>query len=113
MTRQRCPRQVTVPPERNESLRQSLIYVLRETERTARELSEAVGIPEREVYGHLLHLRRSLRHSAKKLLVRPAECLGCGFVFTKRGRLKKPGHCPLCHGTQIRPPRYLLKEVGQ
>lgn len=109
MSRKWHTKQTVVPAERGESLRQSLLHALKQGERTAWELSEIVGISEREVYGHLLHIRRSLRRSTQKLQLRPAECLRCGFVFTKRGRLKKPTHCPLCNGTQIGPPRYLLE----
>jgi len=52
----------------------------------------------------LEHLKKSLRREGLKLLVEPAACQKCGFVFTK-GRLVKPGRCPKCRSTWIDEPR--------
>ncbi len=75
---------------------------------SAKEISARVGIPEKEVYGHLAHIQRSLQHGRERLRVVPACCRDCGFKFVKRERFAKPGHCPRCRGTYIEEPLYLV-----
>ncbi|HJV65147.1 MAG TPA: transcriptional regulator [Geomonas sp.] len=72
---------------------------------TAREISGRVGIPEKEVLEHLEHIRAAL-HGA--LVVIPAECMGCGFLFRKRERLKGPGKCPVCRSERIAEPSFTV-----
>ena len=62
---------------------------------------ELVGIREKDVAGHLEHIRHSLQREGQKLRIVPAQCHGCGYRFTKRQRFKKPGRCPLCKGESI------------
>lgn len=76
---------------------------------SAHEISALAGVPEKEVYGHLEHIRKSLNKSDRKLVVTPAVCKGCGFVFKKRGRLKKPGRCPVCRGESIGFPLFAIQ----
>jgi predicted Zn-ribbon and HTH transcriptional regulator len=82
--------------------------LLRQQPLTAREISKQVGVMEREVYAHLEHLRQSLHRGDMTLQVLPAACRGCGFVFSKRERLKRPSRCPLCHGESISQPRFRI-----
>ena len=105
----RKPKPATIPSLREDTLRQSMSDLLRQQPLTAREISEQVGVAEREVYAHLEHLRQSLHRGEIMLHVLPAECRGCGFVFSKRERLKRPGRCPLCHGESISQPRFRIE----
>ena len=102
------PKPAPIPSPRDDTLRQSMSDLLRLQPLTAREISEQVGVAEREVYAHLEHLRQSLHRGGMTLQVLPAACRGCGFVFSKRERLKRPGRCPLCHGESISQPRFLI-----
>jgi predicted Zn-ribbon and HTH transcriptional regulator len=73
------------------STRQDILDSLRGEWLSAHQLSQAVGIREREVYEHLEHIRASLARSREwQLLVQPARCLACGFTFRKRDRLTSP-----------------------
>lgn len=101
-------KQAPIPDQREGTLRQSMIALLRHSPLTAREISEQVGVSEREVYAHLEHIRQSLHREEDSLVILPAECRGCGFVFTKRDRLKRPSRCPLCRSQSISQPRYRL-----
>lgn len=98
--------------ERHETVRSALRQVLREGPLAARELSVRVGISEKDVFGHLEHLARSLRHSGERLRVEPAECLACGFVFKERTRLRKPSKCPACRSQRLDPPRFVVLTGG-
>lgn len=98
-----------VPAAREITIRQELIRCLEgPSGMTARELSAALGIPEKSVPDHLEHLQKSLRGQGLSLTTTPASCLACGFVFRKRTRLSRPGKCPVCRGTHLSEPRFAL-----
>ena len=101
------PRSRSAPAPRTETVRQRIRTFLEEgAPATAREISGEVRIPEREVFGHLAHLERTLHRQGMKLVVLPAECRHCGFVFRKRDRLSKPGRCPVCRHTSVSEPLF-------
>lgn len=77
---------------------------------SAKELSGLLHIGEKEVYDHLRHIEKSAPRSGVFLAVKPAVCRDCGFVFRKRGRLTKPGSCPLCQGTFVEEPLFSLEQ---
>jgi transcriptional regulator len=91
-----------------ETVRQRLRAALVGRTYSARELSGMLSIPEREVYGHLEHLRRTLQASDRSLVVIPSRCRKCGFLFRKRDKLKKPGRCPQCRETLISEPLFTI-----
>lgn len=97
------------PEERQDTVRHTLLSMLEEGPHTARELSGRVGIPEKEVYDHLDHIKKTTSKSRRKLIVTPPECKKCGFIFTKQERLRKPGKCPLCKGESIREPTFTIE----
>jgi predicted Zn-ribbon and HTH transcriptional regulator len=90
----------------SQTLRQRIMSSLLSAEMDAREISQAIGIPEKEVYRHLAHVARSASGGGRQLKVRPSECLQCGYVFTHRRRLNRPGRCPRCKQSRLRPPRF-------
>ncbi len=103
----------TVPREREKTLRQDILEHLAEGPLTARELSALVSIREKEVIPHLTHLQRSLRRHKRRLMVEPAECLACGYVFKDRRRLSRPSSCPGCRNGRIEPPVFRLSSVAE
>ncbi len=98
-----------VPPSSHDTVRQGIIQELEKKFCSAKDLSAAVKIPEREVYGHLEHIQKTLASLDRRLLIRPAECKKCGFSFSKRARMKKPGRCPVCRGESIKEPLFAVK----
>lgn len=89
--------------------RQKIIEALKGHMLSAREISQAVGIKEKEVLEHLPHIARSLaahEPQGPSLSVEPSTCLECGFVFRKRERLKTPSKCPVCRSEEISETRF-------
>lgn len=82
--------------------------LMRARETDARELSQALGLTEKEVYGHLEHIRRSTAAAGETLVVTPSECLACGYVFADRRRLTRPGRCPRCRASRVSPPAFRI-----
>jgi predicted Zn-ribbon and HTH transcriptional regulator len=91
------------------TIRQAIISLLKEQELSARDLSQVIGIREKEVYEHLTHIARSAAVKGK-LRVVPAACRACGFAFRKRDRLTPPGRCFQCRSESIDPPRFQIRE---
>lgn len=95
----------TIPEERRLTIRQEIVRLIGEGDLEVGDLSKAVGKSEKELYDHLEHLFR-----AKALLIVPAECLHCGYLFSKREKVKKPGKCPQCKGTHIKQPMFRARK---
>ena len=98
----------SVPVERFNTIRHRIISLLLEHPGTARQMSAELGIPEREIYDHLEHIRRSMHAGAYHLIVQAAMCEKCGFTFRKRDRLKGPGKCPICRSESIAEPVFTV-----
>ncbi|MDA8085229.1 MAG: hypothetical protein M0Z75_00840 [Nitrospiraceae bacterium] len=95
--------------ERPDTIRHEIMAALKGAALTAKDISSQVRITEKEAYEHLDHIRKSLGGVHGLLLITPAECKKCGFVFKKRERLKKPGRCPVCHNEAIKPPGFSIR----
>jgi predicted Zn-ribbon and HTH transcriptional regulator len=91
---------------RRRTIRQDMIALLQAEECRLRDISQALHISEKEARDHLAHIRRSLSASRQALIISPAECLACGFIFKGRQRLTRPGRCPECRRTRISMPRF-------
>jgi len=90
------------------TIRKQMIELLDKKEMSAREISQTVRIREKEIYTHLSHISRSVTAKRKKLVIIPAECLGCGYVFEKRKRFTRPSRCPHCKSEHIKNPLYRI-----
>ena len=102
------PKPPPAPSERSETVRAALRRRLSEGPASAHELSAAAGIREKDVEAHLEHLAKSLKAEGHALVVTPASCLSCGYVFADRKRLSRPGACPRYRGTHLDPPLFSL-----
>jgi transcriptional regulator len=90
-----------------ETIRQAIREFLMGGPRTLRDISQELRISEKEALGHLEHIARARGHG--RLGMDPAQCNSCGYEFRKRGRLGKPGRCPVCKSESISQPRYYIK----
>jgi len=77
-------------------------------EMSARELSQALGIREKEVVQHLVHVEKTVASQKKKLVIIPFQCLDCEYIFKERKRYTRPGRCPRCKGTHVETPSFRI-----
>lgn len=91
-----------------QTFRQALKTLLLAEDRSLRELSQLLSLPEKEILAHLEHLAKAPGPGCRFVLI-PAHCRKCGFIFAKRTRLTTPSRCPRCRQTTIARPRYALK----
>jgi hypothetical protein len=90
------------------TIRQKIISLLSDEEMSAREISGEVSIPEKEVVEHLAHIARSVSSQDKKVMITPANCMSCGYLFENRKRFTRPGRCPQCKKSHIQSPRFRI-----
>ncbi len=98
-----------VPVDRQETVRQEIISALAGRALSVKDISVAVRISEKEICAHLQHIRRTVNNRGQSLIVTPAECKKCGFVFQKRKKLKRPGKCPVCRAETIKEPLFEIR----
>lgn len=89
--------------ERNITIRKEITNILKNQKQTAKNLSKALGVSEKEVYYHLEFIEKS-----ENLKIEPSVCKSCGFVFKKREKLKKPSKCPICKKQYITEPLFYI-----
>lgn len=107
------PKAPIVPHAMDDTVRQEIIAALLEGPCSARDVSVLVRIPEKDVAGHLEHIRKTIASTGKHLVIEPAECKKCGFVFSKREKFSRPGKCPLCKGESIIEPLFMIESAGE
>jgi predicted Zn-ribbon and HTH transcriptional regulator len=90
------------------TIRQGIISLLGEQELDARDLSQELGLKEKEIYEHLVHVERSVAASRGRFVITPSRCLLCGYVFEDRRRLTRPGRCPQCRRSKIQNPSFRI-----
>jgi predicted Zn-ribbon and HTH transcriptional regulator len=76
--------------------------------RTIRNLSQILGISEKEVITHLPHVKQSAKYKGYEFVTEPSKCLKCGFVFEHRKRWAKPSRCPECKAEKLTTPMFGL-----
>ena len=92
---------------REMTIRQLILVELEKGERTARDLSKAIRISEKEAIAHMEHVAKSL-HPPKRLIIEPPVCNRCGFAFADRRRFSSPSRCPQCRHEGISPPAFRI-----
>lgn len=92
-----------------QTIRQQIIELLRDSVMSVREMSQEISLPEKEIYEHLNHIHRSISVHGGKLIVAPYQCADCGYVFLDRKKLTKPGRCPKCKKSHIQPAMYHIE----
>jgi hypothetical protein len=97
-----------IPAPAQDTVRRAILAELQQGPLSALDISGLVGIPEKDVAGHLEHIRQSLHRTGRRFIVQPAECVKCGFVFDKRERLTRPSRCPVCKSESIHAPLFSI-----
>ena len=86
------------------TLRKQLMDVLSREPRSVSSLAREIGLSRADVEDALRHMIRSARAAGHRIVVVPARCRSCGFVFDE-DKLTKPGKCPSCRNSRIFEPQ--------
>jgi predicted Zn-ribbon and HTH transcriptional regulator len=82
------------------TVRRDLVQMLTSQPRSVSSIARELGLDRRDVEDHLRHAIRSARAAGHHVIIEPARCKQCGFVFGE-DKLSKPGKCPECRGSRI------------
>lgn len=82
------------------TVRRDLVKILSAQPRSVSSIARELGLDRRDVEDHLRHAIRSARAAGHTVVVEPARCKQCGFVFGE-DRVAKPSKCPECKGTRL------------
>lgn len=94
-------------PPVSQTARQRMMEFLTGSRLSSYQLAQLLGIPERQVEDHLVHVVKTItRDQRRRFILDPSSCQDCGFVFRDRTRLTRPGRCPRCRSESITAPRY-------
>jgi len=94
----------------NQTPRQYLMDLLTGSSHSSYELAALLGVPERDIEHHLLHIVKSLaRDRTRRFMLEPSTCHDCGYVFRERTRLTRPSRCPRCRSEAISAPRFTIE----
>ena len=84
--------------------------VLSREPRSVSSLAREIGLSRADVEDAIRHMIRSARAAGHRIVVVPARCRSCGFVFDE-DRLTKPGKCPSCRSSRIFEPQIAVERV--
>jgi len=82
------------------TVRRDIAQILTTGPRSVSALARELGLDRRDAEDDLRHAIRSARAAGHEVVVEPARCKQCGFLFGE-DKLSKPGKCPSCRGTRI------------
>jgi predicted Zn-ribbon and HTH transcriptional regulator len=88
--------------------RRDLMALLSTGPRTASSLARELGLERSDMEDELRHIIRTARAAGLDVVIAPARCKKCGFLFSD-AKLTKPGKCPACKGPRVFEP---LVQVG-
>lgn len=75
------------------TIRQMIVELLQQEQLSALDLSEKLGVKEKEIFEHLEHITRSLRPT-KRLVVESSQCKNVAFSLKKGTALNLPLNAP-------------------
>ena len=94
-------------PPVSQTARQRMVECLTGSRLSSYQLAQLLGISERQVEDHLVHVVKTVtRDRSKRFVLEPSGCQGCGFVFRGRTKLTRPSRCPRCRSESITAPLY-------
>jgi predicted Zn-ribbon and HTH transcriptional regulator len=93
------------------TLRKQLMEVLSREPRSVSSLAREIGLSRADVEDALRHMIRSARAAGHRIVVVPARCRSCGFVFDE-DKLTKPGKCPSCRNSRIFEPQIAVDHAS-
>jgi predicted Zn-ribbon and HTH transcriptional regulator len=90
--------------------RRDLIALLAGGPRTPSSLARELGIARGDIEDELRHAIRSAQSAGHVVVVEPARCKTCGFLFDP-STLTRPGRCPACKGSRLFEPLLRIQTI--
>ena len=82
------------------TLRKRLQDLVSRQPRSVSSLARELGMGRGDLEDQLRHTIRSAQAAGHRIVVEPARCKTCGFIFSE-DKLAKPSRCPECKGSRL------------
>jgi len=82
------------------TFRKDLLRILTTQPRSVSSIARELGLKRADVEDDLRHMIRSARAAGHRVVIEPARCRACGFIFGD-DKLSKPGKCPQCRSAWL------------
>jgi transcriptional regulator len=89
--------------------RQEITEVLRNGTASLQDIAVILGVNIKAVFEDIPHIEKSVRPQ-EKLVITPAECRRCGFIFKDRQKIRTPSRCPKCKNVRIKDPVFRIEK---
>ena len=91
--------------------REEVIEILENGPSSIKDLAVHFSVSIKVIETDLSHIQKSLHRDINKiLLVKPAECISCKFIFKSNSKLRCPKKCPECHSERINPNLFKIEQ---
>jgi hypothetical protein len=90
--------------------RKEMIELLRKQPMTMHELARTFRAETKEILVDLEHIAYTVKPT-ERLVMNPATCRSCGFIFRTREKRSKPSKCPACKREKITEPIFSITSV--
>ena len=88
--------------------RSEITDILSQNKISLQEIANIYRVELKEILEDIKHIKRSIEPA--ELVMIPAQCKGCGFVFKERSKIKTPSKCPRCRHERIKAPLFTIKK---
>lgn len=87
--------------------RKDIEDILSKNRISLQEIANMFRVELKEILEDIEHIKKSIR--PKKLVMFPAQCRNCGFIFKERTKIKTPSKCPRCKHERIQASLFTIK----
>lgn len=81
--------------------------ILQQNKQSAQQLANYFQVQLKDILEDLGHIEKSIK--PRKLMVTPAYCKSCNFVFKERSKVSKPSKCPRCKSEWIEAQMFFIE----
>lgn len=93
------------------TIRQEIREILERETISAQDIANLFRTNLKEILEHLEHIKRIIKKEKKELIMYPAGCKTCGFIFKERSKIKSPSKCPSCKSEFIEKAKLHIREI--
>lgn len=88
---------------------EQIIEILKQNPQTVTQLANFFQLRPKDIKIDIEHIHKSVKAKNLKLIIEPAYCERCNFIFKDRTKIRKPSRCPRCNSESISEPIFSIR----
>lgn len=89
--------------------RKDIEEILSQNKISLQEIANIFRTDMKEILEDFQHIVKSVQPE-REVVMEPAQCRDCGFIFKERSKIKTPSKCPRCRNERITPPLFTIRK---